>query len=411
MAQKAENREMLKIILSTIRYLGRQGLALRGHYKSVDESRKRGEFDSNFIQLLRTRAEDNPQLLKWMEKSQDKFTSPEIQNEILSIMALHILREIASELSGKWYTIMVDETTDLSNTEQMVLYLRYVDNNLEVHEELIGLYSLESTSADVVVTAINDILLRMNLTINNCCGQCYDGGSNMSGARSGVATRLTDLESRALYTHCYGHALNLAIQDVVKGVKVMEDTLDTVYEITKLMKKSPKQEVIFQKIKDKVASGSPGVRILCPTRWTVWAEALTSIAENYQALQLTWNAAKEATKDTEMRAQIGGVAAQMEKFDFFFGVELGRKVLNMADNLSRSLQAATLSACEGQQVVRTTLATFQAIQTDECFYLFWEYLEARRSSADVSPPTLPRCRKAPRRFEVGESVPKHPTTT
>lgn len=150
---------------------------------------------------------------------------------------------------------------------------------------------------------------------------------------------------------------------------------------------------------------------MCPTRWTVRAEALTSIAENYQALQLTWDAAKEATKDTEMRARIGGVAAQMEKFDFFFGVELGWKVLNMADNLSQSLQAAILSACEGQQVVRTTLATFQAIRTDECFYLFWEYLEARRSSADVSPPTLPRRRKAPRRFEVGESVPEHPTTT
>ena len=33
---------------------------------------------------------------------------------------------------------MVDETTDLSNTEQMVLCLRYVDDNLEVHEELIA---------------------------------------------------------------------------------------------------------------------------------------------------------------------------------------------------------------------------------------------------------------------------------
>ena len=104
----------------------------------------------------------------------------------------------------------------------------------------------------------------MNLMINNCRGQCYDGGGSMSGARSGVATRLTDLESRALLTHCYGHALNLAIQDVVKGVKVVEDTLDTVYKITKLIKKSPKREVIFQKIKDEGPSGSPGVRIFVP---------------------------------------------------------------------------------------------------------------------------------------------------
>ena len=87
--RKAENRDMLKIILSSIRFLGRQGLALRGHYKSADGSVSNtgSEEDSNFLQLLKTRAEDHPQLLKWMERSQDKFLSSDIQNEILSIMA------------------------------------------------------------------------------------------------------------------------------------------------------------------------------------------------------------------------------------------------------------------------------------------------------------------------------------
>ena len=120
--EKAESREILKIILSSVRYLGRQGLALRGQCHKTDY----GESDSNLMQLLRTRADDKPSLLKWMEKSQDKFISPDIQNEMLSIMPLRILREITSEMSGKWYTIMVDETTDLSNTEQMVMCLRYV---------------------------------------------------------------------------------------------------------------------------------------------------------------------------------------------------------------------------------------------------------------------------------------------
>jgi len=72
--------------------------------------------DSNFLQLLKTRGEDKPKLLKWMDKSQDKFTSPDIQNEILSIMAQSILQDIVSRISGKWFTIMADETTDLSNT-------------------------------------------------------------------------------------------------------------------------------------------------------------------------------------------------------------------------------------------------------------------------------------------------------
>ena len=56
------------------------------------------------------------------KKSQVKFTSSDIENEILSIMALMILKEITSEIAGKWYT-MVNETTNLSNNEQMVLCL------------------------------------------------------------------------------------------------------------------------------------------------------------------------------------------------------------------------------------------------------------------------------------------------
>ncbi len=77
-----------------------------------------------------------------MEKVQDKFTSPD---EILSIMALYILRGIATSISGKKYTIMVDETIDISNTEQLVVCLRYVDDNLDIVEETIGYYSVEST--------------------------------------------------------------------------------------------------------------------------------------------------------------------------------------------------------------------------------------------------------------------------
>ena len=85
--QKAENRQMFKIVLTSICYVGRQGLALCGHYKArMNQERE--------LSLIQT--EDNPQIFKWMEKSQDKFTSPEIHNEILSIMALHILRSPAS---------------------------------------------------------------------------------------------------------------------------------------------------------------------------------------------------------------------------------------------------------------------------------------------------------------------------
>ena len=97
---------------------------------------------------------------------------------MLQVMALHILCDIAKNIqSAEIYSILVDETADTSNKEQMVLCMRWVDENLIPHEDFIGLHAIPDTSAD-----------EMNLRIENARGQCYDGSSSMSGKRSGVAT-------------------------------------------------------------------------------------------------------------------------------------------------------------------------------------------------------------------------------
>lgn len=58
----------------------------------------------------------------------------------------------------------------------------------------------------------------------------------MSGAKSGVAKRIADIEGRTLMmTYCYGHALNLAASDTIKSIKIMQDALDITHEITKLI--------------------------------------------------------------------------------------------------------------------------------------------------------------------------------
>ena len=41
----------------------------------------------------------------------------------------------------------------------------------------------------------------------------------------------------------------------------------------------------------------------------------------------TWDEALEAARDTESKARIQGVQAQMKTFDFLFGVTLGELVL------------------------------------------------------------------------------------
>ena len=40
--------------------------------------------ESNFIQLLKLRGKDQRLLLKWLEREEDKYTSHDIQNEIIA---------------------------------------------------------------------------------------------------------------------------------------------------------------------------------------------------------------------------------------------------------------------------------------------------------------------------------------
>ena len=266
--KKKLNREYFLKILSTILFFARQGLPLRG---DGDEK------DSNFYQLLALRGEDDSNIKNMTERPQRKYTSPEIQNEIVLIMANIILRKIATRIQSSFFTVMIDEATDIANFEQVVIVFRCVGSALSVHEEVVGFYKTESLQATALVKIIKDTLLHFNLKFEPCRGQCYDEASVMSGIRNGVAKHISDIDPRAVFTHCYGHALNVAVSGTVKQSKILTSSLETVNKISKLIKNSPKRDAIFQKLKQDLTPETVGIRILCPTRWTVRAASLQSV--------------------------------------------------------------------------------------------------------------------------------------
>ena len=141
----------------------------------------------------------------------------------------------------------------------------------------------------------------------------------------------------------------------------------------------------------------------CPTRWTVRANALKSIAENYTVLLDTWCECLETTRNTETKARILGVQSQMCSFDFFYGIHLGVLILSHSDNLSKTLQRKDISASEGQAVTEMTVKTLQSVRSEKNFKLFWQKVTRLSESVDICEPQLPRPRKRPRRFEVGEA--------
>ena len=97
--------------------------------------------------------------------------------------------------------------------------MRWVDGELEPHKDFLGLYKVDDIQSNTIVAILQDILKCLNLTLSNCHGQCYDGANNMAGSKSGVSTQLSKEEPCAVYTHCYGQALNLAVSDMMNVIQ------------------------------------------------------------------------------------------------------------------------------------------------------------------------------------------------
>ena len=146
---------------------------------------------------------------------------------------------------------------------------------------------------------------------------------------------------------------------------------DTISEISKLLKYSPKRNSMFDKLKDELVPETPGFRTLCPTRWTMRAASLQSVVENWVSLQELWDDMLETKLDAETKGRVLGAKYQIERFEYFYCVSLGALVLKHSDNLSKTLEHTYISVSEGKEIAELTVKALQKARSDDSFDMYW----------------------------------------
>ena len=99
---------MLLKVLSSMKYLLQQGLAIRGHQES----------DGNLNQLLQLRSEDDPCLGRWL-----KGTSPQIINELITLLGSALLQELLTKIhASMWFSVLAQMRLLIQQTKNTILY-------------------------------------------------------------------------------------------------------------------------------------------------------------------------------------------------------------------------------------------------------------------------------------------------
>ena len=116
------------------------------------------------------------------------------------------------------FTLMIDETRDISKKEQVSIVGRYVKASA-VYESFLTYVTAHDITAEGLSTLITNTLSQHNLPLSMCVCQSYDGAAVMSGRLSGVQARIRKLCPQAIYMHCFAHRLDLVLVDCSKNVE------------------------------------------------------------------------------------------------------------------------------------------------------------------------------------------------
>lgn len=126
----------------------------------------------------------------------------------------------------------------MANREELSLALRYIFND-EIKEVFVDFLQVERITGEVLGSTTVEWLLSHNVCLTDMRGQCYEGASNMSGARSGCRAIVHQSAPLAQYFHCASHRLNLAVISACK-IPALRNAESYISEITRFFSFSPK---------------------------------------------------------------------------------------------------------------------------------------------------------------------------
>ncbi|XP_075636849.1 uncharacterized protein LOC142609104 [Castanea sativa] len=155
--------------------------------------------------------------MKYCEKTpKTKQANPsDIQKDIVNAIAYKTTNAIIEDLGGEFFSILVDESRDISIKEQMgiVFCVMWTKKGI-VTERFLGIVHVADTSALSLKAAIEFLFCKYSLSLSRLRGQGYDGASNMQGEFNGLKTLILKDNKSEFYVHCFAHQLKLTLVSV-----------------------------------------------------------------------------------------------------------------------------------------------------------------------------------------------------
>ena len=160
-------------------------------------------------------------------------------------MSVDILQQVISDIcrSESGFAIQLDESTDVTNCAQLLIFVQYVGKE-GVKEEFLMNAALEATTKGYdIFQMVNSFFKQHGLKWENLRGCTMDGAPVMLGRKSGFRARVIEVAPHVKFLHCMIHQFALSCKVLPAG---FFDVLSLVIKMVNNVKGSALNSRLFK---------------------------------------------------------------------------------------------------------------------------------------------------------------------
>lgn len=231
------------------------------------------------------------------------------------------------------FSLIVDETTDLSTRKSLVLVVRYVDQlSKKINDRFLALLELVKTDSASIYEVIKIFFEKNEIPLNNLIGLATDGASVMAGEINGLQAKFKQ-DIDLFYLKCTCHSLHLCSAYACKKLPLeIEKLCRKVYKFFSFSSKRINEFIEFQEYCSQKPHKILGIS---ETRWLNLEQVINRIIEKWDPLKLYFLSCYLEVRGVQA-SDLAKLMHQPEMKIYFLFLSFILKIIN---NLNKEFQS------------------------------------------------------------------------
>ena len=285
-----------------------------------------------------------------------RYTSPQIVGEFLEAINSVVEEDVLVDMKqSNSYSIMADESTDVSVLKQLVLYGRAVVKG-ELKTRFLKIVDLSDGKAPTILAAITTYLQTADLSIDDLSSFGSDGASVMTGRHRGVAALLRAMNSQIISVHCICHRLALATGQASTDIKYLKRMKEYLLALWKYFHYSPVRSNHLKSMQQVMESPELKVLKAVDTRWLSHKAAVSALLRSLASVFVTL---QQETDPTAV-----GLRKVLAHYNFFGSLLLLDDVLSAVNRLSLAFQRTVVDLTIISPLLDSALLTLEKLKQE-----------------------------------------------